>query len=69
MTHLINSAFDRHAMQRISAWLAWACLLLDRVFAAAGGGYWAVADTGLLAARANMLPLNIQAPVQDWQRV
>lgn len=69
MTHLVDSAFDRHAMQRISAWLAWACLLLIVGLPLLVASYWAVADTGLLAVRANMLPLSIQAPVQDWQRV
>lgn len=69
MTHLVNSAFDRHAMQRISAYLAWACLLLIVGLPLLVASYWAVADTGLLAVRANMLPLSIQAPVQDWQRV
>lgn len=69
MTHLINSAFDRHAMQRVSGWLAWACLVLMVVFPLLVLAYWAVADAGLLAARSNMLPVNIQSPLADWQRV
>jgi Protein of unknown function (DUF2975) len=69
MTKLINSAFERHSMQRISGWLASTCLLLIVVLPLLVFYYWAVADTGLLAVHANMLPSLIQAPLQDWQRV
>ena len=57
MTHLVDSAFDRHAMQRISAWLARACLLLIVGLPLLVASYWAVADPGLLAVRGKMLPL------------
>lgn len=69
MTPLINFAFDRHAMQRVSAWLAWACLLLVITLPLTVLAYWAVADVGLLAARSNMLPVNIQSQLADWQRM
>lgn len=69
MTKLVNSAFERHAMQRISGWLAWACLLLIVALPILVAAYWSVADTGLLAVHANMLPSLIQAPLQDWQRL
>ena len=68
MSPLINSTFDRYAMQRVSAWLAWACLLLIVCFPLLLMAYWAVADAGLLAARSNMLPINIQSPLESWQR-
>jgi hypothetical protein len=69
MSKLVNSAFDRHAMQRSSGWLALACLLLILALPLLVLYYWAVADTGLLAVHANMLPATIQAPLQDWQRL
>lgn len=68
MSPLINSTFDRYAMQRVSAWLAWACLLLMVCFPLLLMAYWAAADAGLLAARSNMLPVNIQSPLENWQR-
>jgi hypothetical protein len=69
MTHLIDSAFERHIMQRVSGWLAWACLVLMVVFPILVLAYWAVADAGLLAARSNMLPHNIQSQLESWQRI
>ncbi|HMS27613.1 MAG TPA: DUF2975 domain-containing protein [Burkholderiaceae bacterium] len=68
MIQLINSAFERHAMQRTSSWLAAACLLLMVVLPGVVFAFWALADVGLLAVRANLLPSAIQAPLQDWQR-
>lgn len=68
MTHLVNSAFERHSMQRISGWLSWVCLLLIVTLPIVVFVYWAVADAGLLAVRANMLPWAIQAPLENWQR-
>lgn len=68
MTKLVDSAFDRHAMQRISGWLARACLLLMVALPILVLYYWAVADTAVLAIHAQMLPVLIQAPIQDWQR-
>jgi Protein of unknown function (DUF2975) len=69
MTKLINSAFDRYAMQRISGWLARACLLLIVVLPILVLYFWAIADSAVLAIHAQMLPVLIQAPVQDWQRL
>ena len=68
MIHLVNSTFERHSMQRTSGWLASACLMLMVVLPVVVVAYWAVADPGLLAVRANMLPNAIQAPLQPWQR-
>jgi Protein of unknown function (DUF2975) len=69
MTKLVDSAFHRHALQRISGWLARACLLLIVVLPILVLYYWAVADAAVLAIHAQMLPVLIQAPVQDWQRL
>ena len=55
-------------MQRTSGLLASACLTLMVVLPVVVFVYWAVADAGLLAVRANMLPTAIQAPLQPWQR-
>lgn len=69
MTHLVDSAFDRHSMQRISGLLATACLVLIVALPILVLYYWAVADAAVLAIHAQMLPAVIQAPVQDWQRL
>jgi Protein of unknown function (DUF2975) len=69
MTKLVNSAFERHSMQGISTWLARACLFFIVALPLLVLYYWAVADTGLLAVHANMLPALVQAPLQDWQRL
>jgi Protein of unknown function (DUF2975) len=69
MTQLVNSAFERHAMQRTSGWLALACLLLIVVLPLTVVAYWAVTDTGLLAVHANMLPSTIETTLKDWQRL
>jgi hypothetical protein len=69
MTKLVNSAFERYSMQRISAWLARACLFLIVALPLLVLYYWAVADSAVLAIHAQMLPLLIEAPVQDWQRL
>lgn len=69
MTELINATFEKHAMQRICGGLAWVCVFLIVTAPLLVLAYWAVADAGLLAVRANMLPLTIQTPLQDWQRV
>jgi Protein of unknown function (DUF2975) len=69
MTQLVNAAFDRHAMQRVSGWLARACLLLILVLPIVVLYFWAVANTAMLAIHAQMLPALIEAPVTDWQRL
>jgi predicted PurR-regulated permease PerM len=69
MSKLVHSAFERHSMQRFSGFLAIACLVFIVVLPIVVLAYWAVADAGLLAARSNLLPSNIQAPLQDWQRL
>jgi Protein of unknown function (DUF2975) len=69
MTNLVNSAFERYSMQRISGWLAWDCLLLIVVLPILVLYYWAVADAAVLAIHAQMLPVLIEAPVQNWQRL
>jgi Protein of unknown function (DUF2975) len=68
MTHLINSAFDRQAMQRVCGWLDTACLVLIVVLPCLMFAHWHFADAGILAVHANMFPQSIQTPLKDWQR-
>lgn len=73
MTRLVNSMFERHSLQRVSGWLASACLVLIVVFIVILPllvlVYWTAPDLGLLAVRVNMLPINMQTAPQDWQRL
>ena len=69
MSKLVNSVFESVSMQRTSAWLARACLVLVIVLPLLVLAYWFVADASMLAVRANLLPSAIQKPLQDWQRV
>lgn len=69
MSKLVNSVFESYSMQRTSAWLARACLVLVIVLPLLVVAYWFVADASMLAVRANLLPSAIQKPLQDWQRV
>jgi membrane protease YdiL (CAAX protease family) len=60
---------DARRIQRLSKWLASACLALIVVLPIAVVIYWAVTDPAELAARGNLTTGAIQAPLLAWQRV
>ena len=65
-----NTEFgDPRRIQRLSKWLASACLALIVVLPIAVMIYWAVADPTELAARGNLATGAIQTPLFVWQRI
>lgn len=67
-SHPPRQASDTDRIQRHSAALAGACLVLIVILPLLVAVYWSLADTGSLAVRANLTPGAIVGPLQPWQR-
>ncbi len=64
----MSTISDAQRIQRISSWLARACLLLVVTLPFGVAAYWVLADAGALAVRANLAPQAIQPGLPGWQR-
>ncbi|MEJ2693048.1 MAG: DUF2975 domain-containing protein [Candidatus Thiodiazotropha sp.] len=63
---------DKHTPERIrllSRLLATCCLILITALPIVVVAYWAVSDTSMLAAHANLTPTVIQGKLSIWQRI
>ena len=69
MTMSTTEFGDARRIQRLSKWLASACLALIIVLPIAVIIYWAVTDPTELAARGNLAAGAVQAPLLAWQRI
>jgi Protein of unknown function (DUF2975) len=69
MTVATAEISDVRRIQRLSRWLAVACLALIFVLPIAVMIYWTLADPTELAARGNLPASAIQGPLLAWQRI
>ena len=69
MTMSTTEFGDARRIQRLSKWLASACLALIIVLPIAVIIYWAVTDPTELAARGNLAAGAVRAPLLAWQRI
>ncbi len=67
-SHPPHQTSETDRIQRLSAALAGACLVLIVILPLLVPAYWLVADTASLAVRANLSPSAMLGPLQLWQR-
>ena len=68
-SHPHRPASESARLQRLSAMMAGACLVLIVILPLLVPGYWLMASAGRLAVAANLDPVAIEGSLKLWQRV